>query len=256
LKIIIIGAGNVSWHLSLSLKNAGFDIIQIYSRTEKSAKSVAERVGADFTSDIIKIKKEADLYILAISDNVLMRIARNKFLKEIINNRLLVHTAGGVEMSAIKELSDNIGVLYPLQTLSKRKKVEFLEIPICLESNTIENLEILKQITSKISNNIRLLNSYDRKYIHLAAVFAANFTNHLYSMAEKILIQHKLDFEILMPLIIETAKQIKHYSPQEVQTGPAVRNDTDVMENHLMLLKNSAEMQEMYKFISKSIQKI
>lgn len=253
MKITIIGSGNVAWHLSQALKLSACNIIQVYSRNIVNAEKLANILSSDYISDFHKLNKKSDLYIISISDNALLEICKNELLREKINNNLVVHTAGGVNMGIIENLSHNFGVFYPLQTFSKKKRVDFSDIPICIEANKKNNENILKNIASEISNDVRIVNSEQRQYIHLAAVFACNFTNHFYSVAENILTDNNIDFNILLPLIKETTDKIEKFSPASVQTGPAHRNDQIILKKHVDLLKNYPDLQKIYSFVSENI---
>jgi len=151
---------------------------------------------------------------------------------------------------------NNCGVFYPLQTFSKNQKINFKDVPICIEANNKKTLNILSNLAKSVSNNIYFTNSEQRKSLHLAAVFACNFTNHLYSISENILKKENIDFEILKPLIIETANKIKNHSPLEMQTGPAIRNDKEIIKEHLKLLKRNKTEQNIYKLLTENIIKI
>jgi len=257
-KIILIGAGNVATHLALALKESGHEIVQVYSRTEGSARSLANRLSIKFTTDINEISDNADLYLVAVKDDVIQDIANQ--LK--VSNGLIVHTSGSVEMEVFKETSENYGVFYPLQTFSKNLIEGALpatslqwnkNVPICIESNTKSNEEILSNLAASISDNVHGINSQQRKILHLAAVFCCTFSNHMYAIAEEILKKEDLPFDLLNPLITETANKIKNKSPKEVQTGPASREDQKIMEKHLRFLSDSPTYGELYKLISKSI---
>ncbi len=253
MKITFIGSGNVAVHLSEELKSKGFEIIQIFSRTESNAKKLANILNTCYTNDLQKISDKADLYIISVSDDVLPRICKSKILKSKIKNKLVVHTSGSSDIDILKDLSSNYGIFYPLQTFSKQRKISFNEVPICIEANNKTNESILKNIANKISNKVLSISSEERKYIHIAAVFACNFTNYFYSIAEQLLNKKNIDFNILLPLINETTKKIKYFNPNDVQTGPAVRNDIKIIEKHLDALKKYPEYEKLYKLISKNI---
>jgi len=156
-------------------------------------------------------------------------------------------------MNILKKLSGNFGVFYPLQTFSKQKKIKFRNIPFCIEANNKKNENILKNIADKISDKVFIINSEQREYIHIAAVFSCNFTNYFYSVSEKLLKKNNIDFNILLPLIQETTQKIKKFKPSEVQTGPAARNDIKIIKKHLEKLKKNPEQQKLYNLISKNI---
>jgi len=238
LNIVLIGSGNVATQLGISLKNASHKIIQVFSIHKKNANTLAKLLKCDSTDNLSAISKGADIYIISIKDDTI--ISFTKKLK--LNNKIVVHTSGSIEMEVLKFSSKNIGVFYPLQTISKNKKIDFTNIPICIEANNSSTLAILKSLAKSISNNVNSITSKQRKQIHLAAVFACNFSNHLYAIANTILKRNNLPLSLLYPLIDETATKIKHSSPAENQTGPAKRRDKKVMQEHIKLLGSNIEL--------------
>lgn len=248
-KIVIIGAGNVATQLGLALKKSKHSIVQVYSKRKSSASKLAHSLNCDFTNSPEKIDTTADIYIIAVNDDSIIEVAKLLRLKD----KIVVHTSGSVEMNILKPMSKNIGVFYPLQTFSKNKTVDFNVIPVCLEANNNATFKILQILAKSISSNVQKINSEQRKTIHLAAVFACNFSNHLYTIASSILGSANISFDVLKPLIEETAKKIKNTTPVEAQTGPAVRNDIKTINNHLKMLSGNKEYHQLYKLISKSI---
>jgi predicted short-subunit dehydrogenase-like oxidoreductase (DUF2520 family) len=250
MKIVIIGAGNLAVHLSESLKNAGFEIAQIYNRSEKSARGLADALHTRYTTDVTQIDSDASLYMMCVSDDAIASIAE----KMPPADGLVVHTAGSVPMKVLSDKFRNCGVLYPLQTFSKSRPVDFTEIPLFLETNTPENLQLLRRIAEKISEKVYDATSDERIRLHLAAVFGCNFVNCLYNISAKIVGEAGYDFEILAPLIVETArKALASGNPGKVQTGPAVRNDMRVIQKHSELLSGRPDLQEIYVQLSKYI---
>jgi len=247
---IFIGAGNVATHLALALKNADVNILQVYSRTENAALILAKKVSAASTSAIREIDSEADLYIISVVDNALEALISQLEL----NDKLVVHTSGSVQMDLLKKTSENYGVFYPLQTFSITKDVEIKNIPICIEANNDANLQKLNELAKRISDNVQFVNSDQRKVLHLAAVFACNFPNFMFTISEKIAKQANIDFDILRPLIKETAEKVMEINPMDAQTGPAKRNDQKIMDEHLKMLSEFPEFQKIYKLISSEIQ--
>lgn len=248
--IVFIGAGNVATQLALTFKNAGVEILQIFSRSESSACELAERVEAKHTTDLKKLNSEADLYIISITDNAIEDLV----VQLSLNDNLVVHTSGSVSIEILQGISNNFGVFYPLQTFSKSRAVEFENIPLCIEANNSENLKCLKTLANLISNRVYDVNSGQRKVLHLAAVFACNFPNYMYSIAEEITKQADIDFDMLRPLIKETAEKVMQINPMEAQTGPAKRGDEKIMSEHLKMLSDFPEFKEIYKLISVAIQ--
>ena len=244
----MIGAGNVATQLGLALKKAGLNIIQVYSKHRSSSQKLAKLLKCEHTNSSEKINKTADIYIVAVNDDVIAEVAKQIYL----SNKIVVHTSGSEEMNVLKPASNNIGVFYPLQTFSKTKNINFENIPICLEANNTKTYKTLELLAKLISNNVKKINSEQRINIHIAAVFACNFTNHFYSIADDILKSNKLSLDIIKPLIAETAEKIKINHPSKMQTGPAIRGDKKTMDKHLKMLANK-DHKKLYQLISKSI---
>ncbi len=253
LKIVFIGAGNIASNLSEVFKKKLSAEIHIFSRTENSAKQLAEKLNVSFSNDFNKIPDEADIYFLSVSDNALNEIVNNQLLKKKINNQLVVHSAGAIDIEILKPLSANYGVFYPLQTFSKFKSLDFKFIPICIEANSGFNYNTLSKYAFQLSDDVRKISSEQRKYIHLAAVFANNFVNHMFTISENILKEKEIDFKILFPLIQETIENLKNSSPKLLQTGPAVRNDMNVISEHLKMLGANENLIKIYTLISQDI---
>lgn len=249
LKFVFIGAGNLATQLSQRLKQQGFEIIQVYSRTEKSARELAEKINCEFTNSPDNVSKDADIYVVAIKDSVY-----NDVLSQIeFNGKLVVHCSGSMPMSALEMYSENIGVFYPLQTFSKNREVDFSKIPVFVEANSEKNEKQLIEIASKISGSVSVLNSEKRLILHIAAVFSCNFVNHFYAQASEVLAEKNIPFDVLKPLILETAQKVQEMDPKAAQTGPAVRFDENVINKHLDALEFDFKTRELYNSISKSI---
>nr|WP_319569552.1 DUF2520 domain-containing protein [uncultured Draconibacterium sp.] len=249
LKICVVGAGNLATQLSEALAQTGYKIVQVYSRTEESAKQLADRLQTNFTISTESITAEADIYFVALKDSAVDQVLS----KVEFGDKLLVHCSGSLPMNILSSYSDNYGVFYPLQTFSKNRKVDFKKIPIFLEASSEENLNILEEIAHEVSESVTRLNSEKRKSLHIAAVFACNFANHCYAMAAKYLESKDLSFEILRPLIMETAQKVQELHPKDAQTGPAIRFDENIINAHLNELNEMPDLQELYNSISKSI---
>ncbi|MDR0437112.1 MAG: DUF2520 domain-containing protein [Bacteroidales bacterium] len=227
--VVILGTGNVATHLSEALLNAGYSVLQLWKR-----------------GDVLI--KEADLYFIAVSDDAIEEVA-----KLIPEHKMFAHTSGSVDLS-------RGGVFYPLQTFSKQIEVDWKNIPILIEYNDTDNVvethgrASLQEIAKKISTNVQIVNTEKRRQIHLSAVFACNFANHLWTISADLLIEKNLSFDLLKPLIYQTVQKIRNYHPKDVQTGPAVRNDLKTLEKHQNLLSKFPKLWEIYNNISKSIQ--
>lgn len=248
--VICIGSGNVATHMAQALKASGANLLQVWSRNPTHAESLARLVGAQPVTDFNAINRNADLYVIAVKDDAIGMVAAE--LKGI--NGLIVHTSGATALSILASLQ-NHGVLYPLQTFSKDREIDFRKIPLCIEAPDDVMLTRIESIASLLSDSVYHINSNQRKSLHLAAVFACNFVNQLYVLGNQILEHNHLDFELLRPLIMETAMKIQHELPVNVQTGPAVRGDRQTMDNHLQLLGARPDLAEIYETLSKSIKK-
>ncbi|OIP02284.1 MAG: hypothetical protein AUJ98_01855 [Bacteroidetes bacterium CG2_30_33_31] len=244
--ITIVGSGNVARRLCHAFRNARIPINQILS-SSTTGKKLAE----DFNSQIISSPNEitdGSIVLLCIKDDSL----KKSYLEKFKGNYLLCHTAGSVSIEVFGDRK-KAGIFYPLQTLSADREIDFANIPICLEANNLKDLSILKILAKNISKDVRVINSEQRLQIHLAAVFVSNFANHLYKIAEDILKEKDISFDILKPLIKESARKIQILSPEKAQTGPALRKDKNVISKHLKLLDKHKEFQKIYKIISNSI---
>lgn len=250
--IVILGAGNVATHLSLALKKSDINIRTIYSKTTQSAKSLAARIDTNFTTTIEDIPKDADLYFIAVKDEVIIDIIR----KLQISNGAVVHTAGSVSMNLFQDIYATYGVFYPLQTFSVNEDVDFSEIPIFIEANDQKLEDDLLVLAKSISNSVQVMSSEKRTFLHLAAVFACNFSNHMYSIASDIIEQAGVSFDVLKPLIKETTRKAIAGNPLKAQTGPALRNDQYVIQKHIEMLKDNEEYEKIYRFVSDSIFKL
>ncbi len=254
MKIVFVGAGNLATNFAKALFHRGFPILQIYSRTEASAKVLAQAVEADYTTELADIVTDADLYIVALKDDALLSL-----LPAIVagkKNALFVHTAGSIAMDVWKGHAERYGVFYPMQTFSKDKDVDFKQIPIFIESNSQPDTLLLKQLASVLSDKVYEATSEQRKSLHLAAVLSCNFTNHMYALAAKLLAKYNLPFDAMLPLIDETAAKAHFLPPSVAQTGPAVRRDKEVMDKHMDMLKDDPDVQNLYRVISESIQEL
>ena len=257
--ITLIGAGNLATNLGHALCAAGHDISQVYSRTQKAAATLAAMLCATPVTDIMHIAPGADVYIVSVADDALAAVA-DGLTRHLCNHQeaagrvpLIVHTAGSIPMTAIP--CSRRGVFYPMQTFSKRRLVDFSAIPIFVEAEHDDDLGRLMQLAQSITEHVVQLNSADRRYLHLAAVFCSNFTNHCYTLASQILSQHGIPFDTMLPLIDEVAEKVHHMPPAEAQTGPARRNDQGVMQAQLNLLTDNPTARQVYEVMSHSILK-
>ncbi len=246
--IVLIGAGNLATQLGFSLAKKGFNIRQVYSYTLENAELLAEKLNAYSTDNLKEIQTNADLYIIAVKDAVLAQtIEQLPHLKGIVT-----HTAGSLSIDMLLKF-ENFGIVYPFQTFSKDKEVDFNSIPLLIEANNESTEERLLKFGKSIANTVMICDSNQRKQIHLAAIFACNFTNHMYSIANDILKSHNINFDVIKPLIQETASKIETLDPKEAQTGPAIRGDKNIIEEHLKMLNDHNDLQSIYKTLSNRI---
>ena len=252
-KIILIGAGNVAHHLAGALLKAGENLCQIYSRTLDSARQLGMRTGISYTAEVNEVYPDGNIYIFCVSDDILPSIIKTI---RIPYDALILHTSGSQPMDVFKSYSKHYGVIYPIQTFSKKRELDFKEIPLCVEGNTVPVKERIKKLAEKLSDKIYEIDSAQRKELHLAAVFASNFPNYLYQVAGKLLDNQGLSFAMLRPLIFETAHKVMLLNPEEAQTGPAKRGDESIMNMHKNMLKNDKDLLKIYTILSEGIKEI
>lgn len=251
MKVSFIGSGNVATHLAKACVDNGIRIQEVYSSTFDHAAALAKNCNAIAVTSINDLKDDVDLLIVSINDNSLSKIA--KTIEKL--KCPVIHTAGSTSIEIIKSPHHAYGVVYPLQTFSKSKTVNIKDVPFFIEANAPELSEKLNSMVSAWGANAQYANSEQRLNLHIAAVFACNFSNHMYSIAEELMHKHQLDFNLLKPLILETAHKIENLSPNAAQTGPAKRKDTQTIEKHLASLGHENRLFELYKAISEDIAK-
>lgn len=244
--ITILGSGKVAHHLLLNILECNnLRIKQIYARNIESLVDIAPK---NTLVNNIKLLEPSDLFIIAVSDNAIEEVA-----KQIKTpNQLVIHTSGTIPLSILPQKRK--GVVYMLQSFSKEKELDFSFIPFCIEANNHDDFLFLEQLALNFSERVYKISSDQRRAIHLAAVFVNNFANHMFTLGEDICRQHQVPFEILKPLILETAQKIMLLSPKEAQTGPASRGDQNTINKHLEMISDN-NLKEIYKIITNSIQK-
>ncbi len=248
MKITLLGAGNVATQLALGLRKAGHQIVQIYNRSNEAGEDLARTVGASFISNT-KMLEEADVYLIAVKDDAIADVASQLKVKD----KIVAHTSGTKKKELLSFSSSQFGIFYPLQTMTKLSKVDFTDVPLLVEGNNEKTLAVLEELAASITKKIHRVNEQERQWIHVAAVFANNFTNHLYSLSEQLLVNHDLPFEIVKPLIFKAVDSLRNCSPGELQTGPAVRGDRLTIEHHLRLLESQPRLQKIYEVLTESI---
>ena len=252
-KIAMLGAGNVAWHLAPALEKAGHEIVCVYSRTLENAAALTQNLNAAKATDQPDFSQTpADLYLIAVKDSALPELLQTAVFPE---NSLVAHTSGTLPLSVF-ELYKNIrgAVFYPLQTFSKNTPVSFTNIPFCLESADENAMLLLQKTAGSVSEKVYQVSSEERKILHLAAVFACNFTNHLLGISSEILTQNQLRFEMLQPLVEQTVQKAFSQNPFSVQTGPAIRHDETTIQTQLQFLQTNSVYQQIYELLTRSIQ--
>ena len=253
MRIALIGAGNVATCLGPRLKESGHEITVVYSRTQESARILADRIGATYTTDL-KAVPASDAAIVMLKDDALKDLA--PAIVNSMKGALLIHTAGSIPMDIWREAgAERYGVLYPMQTFSKASRIEWSQVPLFIEGSSVETLECIRQLAVSISPDVTPLSSQGRRKLHLAAVFTCNFSNHMYAIAEQLLATEGIPFRVMLPLVRETARKVETMAPHDAQTGPAIRGDRKVVLEHLELLKDHPQYAELYRLISIDINK-
>lgn len=247
---VSIGAGNVATHLCNGLVNKGYILRQVYSRTAKSGQNLAISFNVQSTTHISDIISDADFYLVAVSDHAIPEILSH--LK--IRDKLIMHTAGSIGLDVFENGYKKFGILYPLQTFSKNRSLDISNIPFLVEGSDPGTASSIIQIARKLSRNVLLADSGLRKCIHVAAVFASNFTNFMYTSAYELLKEKHLDYDLLFPLMEETLRKAQSGNPAKFQTGPAIRGDSNIINEHIKLLSHNPDLQKIYTFISDNIQ--
>ena len=248
MRIVLIGSGNVATVLGKKLSTSGHQILEVYSQTYTHAQTLARSLGANAIADPEQLTRDADCYLLAVSDRALEAVAGRLQLNELP----VLHTAGSMSMDLLSAASTNYGVFYPLQSLRKEMNPT-VEIPILINGVNGSTLLLARTIAESISRQVMVANDESRKHLHISAVLVSNFVNFLYMQARDYCTAHHLPFAILQPLIEHTALRLRNYEPGEVQTGPAVRGDKNVLDDHLKLLEQYPDIQHLYREISAAI---
>ena len=251
IRVVLVGSGNVAESFARTMGSAeGVELVQVLARNSVRGMAVAEIGGCEWAADPEELA-EADIYIVSVSDRAVESVAATLAIPE---GAILVHTAGSVSIDALSKKRGGRGIFYPLQSFSSGRTVSLTDVPIFVEADSEATRETLMELASRISSRVEYANSERRRVIHLAGVFVNNFVNHLYATGSELLAQEELDFDILKPLIAETAaKALATDDPTTVQTGPAVRGDAVVTNRHIKMLANDKRRQQIYKLITESI---
>ena len=245
-KVVIIGAGNVAYHLIRSITSSGNKLIQICNRTLGNIQPMSQ---TNITGNLNTISQDGDIYIICVKDIAIEDIAS----KINLGNKLIVHTSGNRSMDLLKGSSSNFGVFYPIQSFTKNIPINFKKIPLIIEANNDEAQEKLVDFSRTISGQVILMNEENRQKLNIAGVFVNNFTNYIYTLAHDYLKSEGIDFSLVQPLIQNTVDKLTLGNPQDMQTGPAVRNDSETIQAHLALLENYPQLKEIYQEVTQSI---
>ena len=248
-KIAFAGSGNIAWHLADGLKLQGYQITSVWSRNYSNASELAGNCGAKACKEISGLGESADMIIIAVADKAIGKVASaiGKF------DGIVVHTAGSVAMNVLQGHCENYGVLYPLQTLSKGTEVDLSKVPFFIEASSNDVLQSIQNVASSLSSKIFEADSRQRMLLHVAAVFASNYSNLMYAISNEIILPSGIPQEVLNPLILETARKATTGNPFEMQTGPARRHDTTTIQKHIEILASLPEYAELYRLLANQI---
>jgi predicted short-subunit dehydrogenase-like oxidoreductase (DUF2520 family) len=247
-KIVLYGTGAMARNLGSALKKSGADLIQVMGRNPEKVKELAGKLGCSAGLNPASLDPNATILIFCVSDDAIYKVSG------LFSDRplLMIHTAGSVGIDSLDTAHER-GVLYPLYTFSPYAEIDFSEIPLFVEASSDTALARTEQLAGMISRKVNRINSEQRFHLHIAAVFACNFSNHMYTIAKEILMRQQLSFDHLRPIIKETAQKVMEMDPAEAQTGPARRNDLGTLVRHIECLENDPEFQKIYSFVSESI---
>lgn len=253
MNVVLVGAGGVASSVGPALLKAGHKVSAVWSRRLASASLLGQKLNTEFSTSLETLPKDADVYVVAVADEGVADVARRLYVPE---GALCIHTAGSLPMSVLSGMAKWYGVFYPMQTFSREREVDFDTVPCFIEASSNAAMRQLRKFAASLSSRIFELSGKGRARLHVAAVFACNFTNHCYALAEELLKSSELPFELLLPLIDETTKKVHTLSPRLAQTGPAVRGDKAVMTAHMEALMGDRIKARLYKLMSDDIQRM
>jgi predicted short-subunit dehydrogenase-like oxidoreductase (DUF2520 family) len=249
--VSFIGAGNLAWHLAPVLDNVGYAVREVYSKRRKNAIALAEKLyHCEVIEDLDFSESPSRIFIISISDDAIEEVAGKLRLPA---QSLVVHTSGSKPLSVLEKIKGLTGVFYPLQTFTKNRKIPFDDIPLFIETADASSEKRLIAMGKSICKKVTKVSSEERKVLHLAAVFAANFSNHMVTLSKEVMFKHGINFDHLKPLIAETLNKSLQIGPENAQTGPARRGDLQILDSHMELLKDDPEVAEIYRTISQHI---
>jgi predicted short-subunit dehydrogenase-like oxidoreductase (DUF2520 family) len=238
--------------LAESLHDECVEIVQIYSRNIHNANKLANKVNAEPINSLRQLSSKANVCIFAVTDDIIPSLLRENSVV-FVNDVLLLHTAGSVPIDVFSNYASQFGALYPLQTFSKQRQLNFAEIPVFIEGNTTSVEDKIRHLAQKITPKVYTVNFEQRRQLHLSGVFACNFPNFMYNVANQLVKEKHLTFEMLLPLILETARKVQTLLPNEAQTGPAARKDKAIITSHIEMLNEHKDWQKLYQFVSEEI---
>jgi predicted short-subunit dehydrogenase-like oxidoreductase (DUF2520 family) len=252
MKISLIGSGRVAFHLAQALLGQGHNIVQVYARDFDKTQKFAEKVQAKACQSLQQFQS-TELIILAVSDSAIAELVKQ--VHELFPETLMVHTSGSTNIEVISHVHDKAGVFYPLQTFSFERDVDWTVTPLFVEAVADVDQKLLSDLANSLSNRVYQYTSKQRLTLHLAAVFACNFSNYCFDMAKQIVDAEQVDFSLLYPLIVETAKKATENDPKQMQTGPAMRGDQNILAMHQNLLAQAErdDLKEVYQLLSDGI---
>ncbi len=251
MKIGLIGLGNAGSQLARVLHRKHLGLVAIFSRDYDKVSQTGKRKRIFYTNDLADFPKDLDLYILAVPDDVIGEVAAT--LSHLVEGGRVVHISGSQPSTVLAPYFERHGVFYPLQTMTKGRRIKFQDVPILITTPDDELRQDLLDLAHKISNHVHIISDEERAWLHIAAVIVNNFTNHLYALAEKITDARDLPFDLLRPLILETAQKVQKLDPQKAQTGPAARGDQETIDRHLQKLENYPDILKVYQVLSDSL---
>ncbi len=252
--VSFIGAGNIATHYAEALFAVGCEINTILSRRLASAKKLAIKVNATATTSFKKIHADSDFYILAVPDGKIEALTK-ELSKFVAKESIIIHTSGATDITALSHSFKHAAFAWPPQSISKNKKIDFTHVPICIGATDKKTEKKVLSLFSKITKITHSIHEKQKLALHLAAVFANNFSNHMFQLAYEICEEHQLDFKLLYPILLETPHKAIGQEPKQVQTGPAIRKDMSTIKKHLSLLTNDKDKKKIYRLLSDSIQK-
>lgn len=248
MNVVLIGTGNVATVLGKLIKTAGHTIVEVVGRNVRHAQQLALILESDYTTNLKTVAQHADIYIIAVADDAIINVADTIKLA----GKIVVHTSGAVSMNVLEKTSDNYGILYPLQSLRK-ETVKMPVVPLLVDAVNEATLSTIQSFAFSLSGKVSVANDEQRLKLHVAAVVSANFSNHLYALAEAFCQKENLRFDMLIPLIQEVALRLDDFAARDVQTGPAIRNDRNTIQQHMQVLNDHPEIKKIYEGFTASI---